>query len=66
MLKGKMNGGGGSAAKAEKKVSKKGLTLKQRADQMSAAKGLAKLDVLEKPLKASARKQLIKSQMKKK
>jgi hypothetical protein len=64
-MKGKMNGGGGKSAKTEKKV-EKGITLKQRAEQLGAAKGLSKLDVLEKPLKTSARKQLIKSQMKKK
>ena len=55
------NGGGGKAAKADK-----GLTLKQREKGLAAAKGLAKLDVFDKGLKSSARKQLIKSQMKKK
>lgn len=55
------NGGGGKAAKSDK-----GLTLKQREKGLAAAKGLAKLDVLDKGLKNSARKQLIKSQMKKK
>lgn len=54
------NGGGGSAAKADKK----GISLKERAKGLASAKGLAKLDVLQKPLKAAARKQLIKSQMK--
>ena len=60
-----MNGGGGKAAKNEKKA-EKGLTLKQREKELGAAKGLAKLDVFDKGLKSSARKQLIKSQMKKK
>lgn len=61
-------GGGGKAAKTEKKETKaKGkLTLKEREKQLGAAKGLAKLDVFDKGLKSSARKQLIKSQMKKK
>jgi hypothetical protein len=54
------NGGGGKAAKADKK----GISLKERAKGLASAKGLAKLDVLQKPLKAAARKQLIKSQMK--
>ena len=57
------NGGGGKAAKAAKKT-EKGLSLKQREKGLAAAKGLAKLDVLQKGLKNSARKQLIKSQMK--
>lgn len=48
-----------SAPKADK-----GISLKERAKGLAAAKGLAKLDVLQKPLKAAARKQLIKSQMK--
>ena len=56
-----MNGGGGKAAKTDK-----GLTLKQREKELGAAKGLAKLDVFDKGLKDSARKKLIKSQMKKK
>ena len=53
------NGGGGKAAKSDK-----GLSLKQREKGLAAAKGLAKLDILQKGLKDSAKKKLIKNQMK--
>jgi hypothetical protein len=78
-------GGGGKAARAEKKENKKvakeaaktvksvtksmakpakqkPISLKERADKMAAAKGLAKLDVLEIPLKRSARKEMFRNQ----
>lgn len=50
------NGGGGKAAKSDK-----GLTLKQREKGLASAKGLAKLDVLQKGLKDSAKKQVVKA-----
>jgi hypothetical protein len=71
MLKGKMNGGGGGTAKAEKTskvkskpAKEKKLTLKERDEQLAAAKGLAKLDVVSKPLKASARREMFRNQRK--
>ena len=52
------------AIKAAAPKKEKGLTLKQRDEQMAAAKGLAKLDVVSKPLKPSARKEMFKNQRK--
>lgn len=53
-------GPGDKVAKAAKKV-EKGLSLKQREKGLAAAKGLAKLDVLQKGLKDSAKKQVVKA-----
>ena len=62
-MKGNMMGGGGKIAKAEKKADK-GLSLKQREKGLAAAKGLDKLDVLQKGLKDSAKKQVLKNSAK--
>jgi len=52
------------AVKAAAPKKEKGLTLKQRTEQMAAAKGLAKLDVVSKPLRPSARKEMFRLQRK--
>lgn len=53
-----------SLKSSPKPAKEKGISLKERADKLSQAKGLAKLDVLEIPLKPSARRQMFRNQRK--
>ena len=53
-----------ASALAKPPKKEKGITLQERAEKMAAARGLAKLDVLEIPLKPSARREMFRNQRK--